>query len=98
MAVLETPAEDYEILEMSEDESEDKKDTNKVARVVTSRDDFMATVKVLESHDRNIEQSDLQFLAENEIALDEASEQKLERLIEALEEDDDVDTVRHNAG
>ena len=88
LAVLETPAEDYEIID---------NDNEQVARVVTSRDDFMATVKALELHDRNIEQSDLQFLAENEIELDEAGEQKLERLIEALEEDDDVDTVWHNA-
>ena len=75
LAVLETNAEDYEINHEWEET---------VARVVTSRDDFMWTVKAFEQTWWKIEQSDLQFLAENEVSLDEDGEKKLERLIDAF--------------
>lgn len=83
MAVLETPAEDYEI-------------DDGVGRIITSREDFVTTVKYFEEHNWKIEQSDLTFLAENEISLEEAEEEKLQKMIDALDEDDDVDTVYHN--
>ena len=81
---METTAEDYEIEEG-------------VARVVTARDEFLHIASKLESDDRHIDTSDLQFFAENTIELDATREEKLQRLIDILEEDEDVDTVRHNA-
>lgn len=84
LALMETNADDYSIEEG-------------VARVVTSREDFMSTVHTLEKDNRAIEQSDLAYIAENTISLDEAGWEKLERLIEILEDDEDVDTIWHNA-
>lgn len=84
MEVMETEAEDYEIIEG-------------VARILTKRDDFMSTVNYFEQAGWKIEQSDLSRIPENTIQLDENDEKKLETIIEALEDDEDVDTVWHNA-
>jgi len=85
LEIMETDAEDYEIDEW-------------VARILTKREDFMSTVNHLEQAGWKIEQSDLSYIAENTISLDETWEAKLETIIEALEDDEDVDTVWHNAG
>ncbi len=82
--IMDTKAEDYEIEDW-------------MARVLTTREDYMATVSVLENAWWKIEQSDLSYIAENVINLDERGEEKLQTLIEILEEDEDVDTVWHNA-
>lgn len=84
LAIMETVAENYEF----DDEA---------VRVITSRDDFSSTVTQLEGEWRNVEDASLQFLAENELALSESDEQKLEKLLDALEDDDDVDEIWHNA-
>ncbi len=84
MEVMETEAEDYEIVD-------------DIARILTSRENFMATVNHFEQNWRKIEQSDLSYIAENTIALDTKWEEKLETIIEMLEDDEDVDTVWHNA-
>lgn len=86
--ILETAAEDYEI---------DEEEWEKIARVVTSREDFVGVVKFLEEQKWKIENADLVFLADNTISLDTEQEEKLQRLIDAIEENEDVDTVRHNA-
>ncbi len=83
--ILETTAQDFEIEEGS-------------ARVVTSKEDYLTILHSLEKQSRNIEDAGLIFLPENELVLDEEKEEKLQRLIEELEDDEDVDTVFHNAG
>lgn len=83
--ILETTAQDFEV----EDGS---------ARVVTSKEDYLTILHSLEKQSRNIEDAGLIFLPENELVLDEEKEEKLQRLIEELEDDEDVDTVFHNAG
>lgn len=84
LAVMETVAEDYEI-------------EGWIARIVTARDDYISTVQKLEQEWRHIDESDLVFLAENTIHVDDDAMSKLEKLIDVLEDDEDVDTVRHNA-
>ncbi len=84
MQVMETDAEDYEIME-------------NMARIITTRENFMSTVNSFEDAWRKVEQSDLSYIAENTIALDEQGEEKLLKIIEILEDDEDVDTVWHNA-
>lgn len=83
-AIIETSAQDYEFNDGS-------------VRVVTAREDFMATVRSLESNGWKIASSDFAYLADNEIALDERAEEKLQTIIDVLEDDEDVDTVWHNA-
>jgi len=82
---LETTAQDFEIEEGS-------------ARVVTSKEEYLTILHTLEKQSWNIEDAGLIFLPENELVLDEEKEAKLQRLIEELEDDEDVDTVFHNAG
>lgn len=85
LAVMETSAEDYAI-------------DDGVWRIITAREELINTVKQLEDVQRKIDSSDFAYLADNEITLDEEWEEKLQRLINFLEEDEDVDTVWHNAG
>ncbi len=86
--ILETDAEDYEI---------NTEDGETMVRIVTSRDSFMSTVNEIENAWRKIESSDFAYLAENTVALDEVWEGKLVRIIDMLEDDEDVDTIWHNA-
>jgi len=85
LAIMDTAAQDYEI-------------EDGVARILTSRDDFMSTVNELENWGRKIVQSDLSYVPENTIVLDEDKEKKMINIIDMLEDDEDVDTVWHNAG
>ncbi len=85
LAIMDTDAEDYQIDDW-------------IARILTSRDDFMKTVTALEDWWRKIMQSDLSYIPENTIALDEKGEEKLLNIIDILEDDEDVDTIWHNAG
>ncbi len=84
-AVLETTALDYSFEEGS-------------GCVITTKEDFIGTLRYFEEHKRHIEEAELQFMPENTIILDAATEEKLQNIIELLEDDDDVDTVFHNAG
>jgi len=85
IAVMESGASDYEI----EDNS---------ALVTTLMEDWVAVDKRFTQHQRHASESWLTFIAENTLQLDEKWEEKLQKLIDVLEEDDDVDTVWHNAG
>ncbi len=82
---MESGAEDYHVQEG-------------IARVVTSMEDYISVDAFLRNEGRHIDSSDLMFAADTTISLDEKGEEKLQRLIEVLEEDEDVDTVWHNAG
>ncbi len=81
--ILETNAENYEIDEDS-------------VRIITSRDDFIEVKRYLEEHGYKCEEADLQFLPTSTVELDDAIYEKFERLVEMIEEDEDVDAVRHN--
>jgi YebC/PmpR family DNA-binding regulatory protein len=85
IAVIESGASDYEIEENT-------------ALVTTTMEDWVTVDKRFTKHDLHTSESWLTFVAENTIELDEKAEEKLQRLIDVLEEDEDVDTVRHNAG
>jgi len=82
---LELAIEDYE-----------KLDDNSY-RIITSKKDFMQVVSFLQEYNYNIESYDIEFIPSNTIKLSEQVEQKLEKLINTFEEDDDVDEVFHNA-
>lgn len=77
--------EDYEIDE-----------ENKIAKIVTSKENFASVKKELEKMWYKIEDAWIEFVAENLIEVDDATAEKVQKLIDALEEDDDVDTVYHN--
>jgi YebC/PmpR family DNA-binding regulatory protein len=81
--IMETNAENYEIDEES-------------VRIVTSRDDFNDVKNTLQALWYKLEEADLQFLPNSTVELDDATYAKFERLLEILEEDEDVDMVWHN--
>ena len=81
--ILETGAENYEIDEES-------------VRIITSRDDFVDVKRELEAKWYRCEEADLQFLPTSTVELDDTVYEKFERLIEMIEEDEDVDMVWHN--
>lgn len=83
--LLELPVEDYE-----------KLDDNSY-RIVTSRKDLMEVVLSLTNKWYNIESYDIEFIPENTVELSEKNEEKLEKLINAFEDDEDVDDIFHNA-
>ncbi len=85
MNLLEYDIEDYEI------------DTD-ICKVVTSRESLTIVAADLETASYAVESSELVYMPSNTIDLDDAGREKLERVIDALESDDDVDTVYHNAG
>ena len=83
--LLEIPVEDYEEM-----------DDNSY-RIITEKKDLMQVVWYLKENNYNVESYDIEFIPENTVKLSEKSEEKLERLINAFEEDDDVDEIFHNA-
>ncbi len=82
--LLETDIEDYEL-------------SPEWARIVTSRENLAKVTKFLEENWYKIESSEIEYVPENTISLTEEQEEKLQKLIDALEDDDDVDSVYHNA-
>lgn len=84
MDILEVDVEDYEVNE-------------EWVRVVTSRDSFIDVRDYLDKKMYKIEWADLEYLPENYVSLSDEESAKLERIIEIIEDDEDVDTVYHNA-
>lgn len=82
--VLETEVEDYEVDENG-------------ARIITAREDLAKVTKFFEDKWYKIESSEIEYVPQNTVQLSQEDEEKLQRLIDALEDDDDVDSVYHNA-
>jgi transcriptional/translational regulatory protein YebC/TACO1 len=69
-----------------------------MCRVITSREAFIGARKELDGLWYSITEADLQYLPQNEISLSDADYESFEKIVEALEEDEDVDSVYHNVG
>lgn len=82
--IMETDIEDYEV-------------SDEWVRIVTGFEDFINVNKFLQDKSYKIESAEVEFIAKNTIKLSPEWEEKLERLIDALEDDEDVDSVFHNA-
>jgi transcriptional/translational regulatory protein YebC/TACO1 len=82
--LLETDVEDYEI-------------TSDGVRIETVREDLSKVTKFLEENNYKIESSEIEYIPENTVALSEEDEKKLEKIIDILEDDEDVDSIYHNA-
>jgi transcriptional/translational regulatory protein YebC/TACO1 len=82
--LLETDVEDFEIDENG-------------ARIITAREDLAKVTKFLEQQGYKIESSEIEYVPQNTVQLSEEDEQKLQKLLDVLEDDEDVDSVYHNA-
>ena len=89
---------DLEILEaeLIELAIEDLQIEGKVAEVYTSKDDFISVRKAITDLSYHITEADIHFFAENQIRLSGEDREIFDRILEALENDEDVDQVYHN--
>ncbi len=69
---------------------------DEVLVIETEPADFGTVLEAVEKSGANILESSVGLVANNEIEVDEETAAKVERLIDTLEEDDDVQNVYHN--
>lgn len=82
--LLEADIEDYELSE-------------EWARIISSRENLSNVTKFFEINWYKIENSEIEYIPENIVSLTDENQAKLDRIIEKLEDDEDVDSVSHNA-
>jgi YebC/PmpR family DNA-binding regulatory protein len=89
---------DDEVMEKAiEAGAEDIKEMDEVLVIETAPEDFNAVLEAVNSIDGiEILESNIQLVATNESDVDDETAEKVERLIEVLEELDDVQNVIHN--
>lgn len=68
------------------------------AIVYADKKDFITVQKALEEFHYHMIESDIQFIPENMVKLNEEGTNKLYTLLDALDDDEDVDHVWHNLG
>jgi YebC/PmpR family DNA-binding regulatory protein len=90
----------YAVIELEEDllslDIEDFQEEDGMCRVITSREAFIWVRKELDKMLYSITDADLQYLPQNEITLSETDYTAFENIVNALEDDEDVDSVYHN--
>ncbi|MFA5747966.1 MAG: YebC/PmpR family DNA-binding transcriptional regulator, partial [Candidatus Absconditabacterales bacterium] len=65
--------------------------------IYTDKQHFAGVKNELDNLKYNLIKADLEFIADNQIKLNDEDQKKLENLIQALEDDEDVDMVWNNA-
>lgn len=85
MEVMELPIEDVSIEGQS-------------AEVYTSKTDFISVRKAVSELGYHIAEADIHFFAENLVSLTGEDKEVFDRILEALNDDEDVDQVYHNLG
>ncbi|MBP6910459.1 YebC/PmpR family DNA-binding transcriptional regulator [Patescibacteria group bacterium] len=65
-------------------------------RVITSFEAFTTVKKALDDLGYSLADADMQYLPQNEITLSDEDMKSFEDLYNALEEDEDVDSIYHN--
>lgn len=92
----------YELNQLEEDilalDIEDFQEEAGQCRIVTSFEAFTGVKKALDAKWYSIADADLQYLPQNEITLGDDDLKNFEQLYDALEEDEDVDSIYHNVG
>ena len=76
--------------------ADDVKEEDEYFEAITSIEAFNVAVKALEDSNYKIERSDISYLAQNEIEVDDDHREKLFKLIDTLEDNDDVQEVYTN--
>ena len=70
----------------------------KVVVIYVDKTNFSIVQKALEAFNYHMIESDIQFIPENTVKLDEENTNKLYTLLDALDDDEDVDHVWNNMG
>jgi YebC/PmpR family DNA-binding regulatory protein len=90
-------ADEDQIMEIAIEAGADDVSTSEyIHEIMTSPEAFETVKKAIEAAEIEIESADLSMVADNLISLDLDSARKVMRLIEALEDHDDVDAVYSN--
>ncbi len=77
---------------------EDFQEEDGTCRVITSFEAFTTVKKTLDEMGYNLTDADMQYLPQNELALDDENFNTFQQLYDSLEEDEDVDSIYHNVG
>ncbi len=94
---VERSEKDDEVMEVAMDNgASDIKEFDDFILLESDPADFNELLQAVEKLDVNIMDSSVELVANNEVDVDDDVAQKVERLIEVLEEDDDVQNVYHN--
>lgn len=94
----ETAGEEESVMEAAlEAGAEDFAYEDGVYEVTTSPEDFSAVREALEGQGYEFLSAEVDMVPQNTIALDEAQSAKFQKMIDALEDSDDVQNVYHNA-
>ena len=76
--------------------AEDFSTDEEIYEITTDPSDFSAVREKLEENGLEFLEADIQMVPTTTVALDESGVEKMERLIERLEELDDVSNIYHN--
>jgi len=88
---------DEEIMEVAMDNgASDIKEFDDFLLFESDPSDFNDLLKAIEEQDVEILESSIELVANNEVDVDDETAAKVERLIDVLEEDDDIQNVYHN--
>ncbi len=85
------------ILELIDQGAQDVKSKENKMIVYTSVEKFLDMKDYIEKKDWSIEVGELQMIADTKIDIDEKTKERVENIIEALEDNDDVNQVYTNA-
>jgi YebC/PmpR family DNA-binding regulatory protein len=86
-----------EILEVAmEFGAEDIKEFDEVLVIETAPEDFNTILEEISGLGVKILESNIDYIATNEVDVDDETAEKIEKLIDTLEDDDDVQNVIHN--
>ena len=77
--------------------AEDVQAHEEVYEIITEPDAFIAVSEVLEKEGIEVESSEVSMIPDNTVSLDGEKAESMQKMIEALEEIDDVQEVYHNA-
>ncbi len=90
----------YDVWELENDllelDIEDFQEEDGVCRVITSREAFVHVRKTLDTLSYSMTDADIQYVPQNEVNLSDDDFSAFEKIVEALGEDEDVDSVYHN--
>lgn len=90
----------YELTALEEDllnlDIEDFQEEAGQCRVITSYESFVTVKKALDELHYSLADADIQYLPQNELTLSDEDMKSFETLYDALEEDEDVDSIYHN--
>jgi transcriptional/translational regulatory protein YebC/TACO1 len=67
-----------------------------IAVIYTTKQDFAETRKQVENLGYNMQEADIQYIPNNEVSISDIEKEWLNNLINALEDDEDVDQVYYN--